>query len=143
MQTVVPMREVHPGDTRPGELPASAAPRPAARPAAAPAPARSAFWPLLLGLAALTLWLGYQAWQLDKDRRQLRAVQAETAPRLEAATQLRRSLDLLAADTQRLADAGNGNARVLVDELRRRGITINPAAPATGVAAEPAAAASR
>ncbi len=141
MQTVVPMRDTKHADTTPGELPAAAA-RPAPRPApvAAATPARSAFWPLLLGLAALTLWLGYQAWQLDKDRRQLQAAQAEAAPRIEAAAQLRRSLDLLAADTQRLADAGNGNARVLVDELRRRGITINPAAPATGTANAPAVA---
>jgi hypothetical protein len=32
---------------------------------------------------------------------------------------------LLAADTQRLANAGNVIARVIADELRRRGVTIS------------------
>ena len=50
---------------------------------------------------------------------------------METAQRLRRSLDLLAADTQRLADGGNGNAKVLVEELKKRGITINAAATTT------------
>jgi hypothetical protein len=32
---------------------------------------------------------------------------------------------MLALETQKLADAGNPNARTVVDELRKRGITIN------------------
>ena len=95
--------------------------------------------PLLLGLLAVTAWLGVQAWQLEQDRQQLLATQATMAPTLDKAGQLRRSLDLLAADTQRLADGGNGNARLLVDELRKRGITINPNSPPV----QPAASADR
>ena len=48
------------------------------------------------------------------------------------------SLDGLAAATQRLADRGNPNAALLVMELSKRGITINPqagAAAAAGTAA--------
>jgi hypothetical protein len=88
----------------------------------------------MLGLLALLAWLGYQAWQLDQDRRQLEVARGNLQPTVETAQRLRRSLDLLAADTQRLADGGNGNAKVLVEELKKRGITINPGAatpPAT------------
>jgi hypothetical protein len=31
----------------------------------------------------------------------------------------------MAVETQKLADLGNANARLIVDELRKRGITIN------------------
>jgi hypothetical protein len=149
-QTVVAMREARASEAPPARAAAAhaatpgpaaavdpgtahAAPR-AAEPATPAAPVRSAFLPLLLGLLALVAVLGHQAWQLDQDRRQLQAAHDGTAPRIEAATRLRRSLDLLAADTQRLADSGNAPARVLVEELRRRGITINTAATATGTA---------
>lgn len=163
-QTVVAMREARVADTAPARATAAPATTPAPAPAPAPAasaspaeppgkaaaapatnaaPVRSAFVPLLLGLTALVAVLGHQAWQLDQDRRQLQAAHDGTAPRIEAANQLRRSLDLLAADTQRLADGGNAPARVLVEELRRRGITINAAATTAGTAAAAAPAASR
>lgn len=154
MQTVVTMREAkaaetaqaHPSTHAPAHSPAhSPTTARATEPVAAAAPVRSAFLPLLLGLTALLGALAHQAWQLDQERRQLQAAQDGTAPRLEAASQLRRSLDLLAADTQRLADGGNAPARALVEELRRRGITINATATATGggTAAAAAPAASR
>jgi hypothetical protein len=55
---------------------------------------------------------------------------------VDNAGKLRASLDALAADTQRLADTGNANAALLVAELKKRGITINPnpSPPAPAVA---------
>ena len=129
MKTVVAMRE----SIAPETLFAAAADAPVAAPAARREPAadmRTAFVPVLLGLLAVTAWLGHQAWLLAQDRQQLQLAQAVMQPTVEKSAQLRRSLDLLASDTQRLADAGNGNARVLVDELRKRGITINPGSAA-------------
>lgn len=139
MQTVVAMREAKAHDAPATPSPVAAEPASAAAaslPHLAPAP-RTAFLPLLLGLLALTAWLGHQAWLLDQDRQQLQAAQAGLQPTVEKAGGLRQSLDRLAADTQRLADAGNGNARVLVDELRKRGITINPGTAATPNPAAP------
>lgn len=86
----------------------------------------SAFLPLLLGLLALAVWLGLQVWQLATDRESLQAAHAAQQPTVDNAAKLRTSLDALAADTQRLADAGNPNAKLLVDELKKRGVTINP-----------------
>ncbi|HNT37985.1 MAG TPA: hypothetical protein PKO45_02580 [Rubrivivax sp.] len=133
MQTVIPMREE--GPARDGRLPPEGRPVAAAQPAqAAPAargrPAHGPFLPLLLGLAALLTVLLHQLWQLEQERQQLGATLQSAGPQMAAAQQLRQALDRLAADTQRLADEGNAPARTLVDELRRRGITINAAAPA-------------
>ena len=105
---------------------------------------RSAFAPLLLGLLAVLGWLGFQTWQFYMERQALQAAFASQQQTVDSAGKLRATLDTLAADTQRLADAGNPNARTLVDELKKRGVTINAAqantAPAPGTsAASPAA----
>ena len=94
--------------------------------AAQPAP-RSAFAPLLLGGLALLGWLAFQAQQQYAERQILQTAYASQQQTVDNAGKLRASLDLLAADTQRLADSGNPNARALVEELKKRGVTINSA----------------
>ena len=95
---------------------------------------RSPFVPMLLGGLALLGWLGFQTQQLINERQALQAAHTSQQQTVDNAGKLRASLDALAADTQRMADGGNPNARLLIDELRKRGITINtanpPAAPA-------------
>ena len=100
---------------------------------------RSAFAPLLLGGLAVLGWLGFQTWQFYAERQALQAAYASQQQTVDGAAKLRASLDTLAADTQRLADAGNPNARTLVEELKKRGVTISTA-PA-GAASAPGAAA--
>lgn len=87
---------------------------------------RGPFLPLLLGLLALVIWFSLQAWALFDERSRLREAHASQQQTVDNASKLRQSLDAIAADTQRLANAGNPNARLLVDELRKRGVTINP-----------------
>lgn len=70
-------------------------------------------------------------YQLARESQQLTQLHAGQDAQVEAAGKVRASLDTVAAATARLADSGNVNARILVAELRRRGITINPAVPAT------------
>jgi hypothetical protein len=126
MQTVVTMR-----DPRPEAIPRAEA---AAGTPRAPAPQRQAsphdFLPLLLALLAVAGWTGFQAWQLLHERQQLQEARAGLQPALERATLLRQSLDQLATDTRRLADGGHAPARALVDELARRGVTIQMPPPA-------------
>lgn len=96
------------------------------------------FVPLLLGGIALLLSFAYQTYQLWVEGTALQTAHAGQQQTVDKAGQLRASLDAIAADTQRLADAGNANARLLVEELRKRGITINPAAaPAAAAPAKP------
>lgn len=88
------------------------------------------FVPLLLGGIALLMSFAYQTYQLWVEGSALQAAHAGQQQTVDNAARLRASLDAIAADTQRLADSGNANARLLVEELRRRGITINAAASA-------------
>ncbi|MEO5734590.1 MAG: hypothetical protein ABIN96_13050 [Rubrivivax sp.] len=90
----------------------------------------SAFTPLLLGLLALCGLLGQQSFTAYQDRQGLLAAQAGQQTSVDSAAKLRASLDTLAADTQRLATAGNAGAAALVAQLRQRGITIDPNAAA-------------
>lgn len=104
--------------------------------AAAQAAGHSAFVPLLLGGLALLLMLGWQTVLLAGERSALQAAHAGQQQTVDNAGTLRTQLDALAADTQRLAEAGNPNAAILVAELKKRGITINPAAAAASAAAK-------
>ena len=156
MNTVVNLPQANPADaapTRPASEPlpvtahaeatpatdtsaaTHAAPHRPLRPALASTPLRSPFVPMLLGGMALLGWLGFQTYGLFTERESLAAAHTAQQQTVDNAGKLRTSLDALAADTQRIADAGNPSARLLVDELRKRGITIN--APAAA-AAKPA-----
>jgi F0F1-type ATP synthase membrane subunit b/b' len=98
----------------------------------------SAFVPVLMCALALLAGLGWQTYLLASERDALTAAHAGQQQTVDNASKLRASLDTLAADTQRLADGGNASAALLVAELKKRGITINPKA---GAAAEAGAAA--
>ena len=89
---------------------------------------RSAFVPVLLLALSVVGWLAFQSVQLLRERQQLATIEASLLPQEQNATKLRASLDSVATATAKLAAAGNANARVIVDELRRRGVTINPRA---------------
>ena len=91
---------------------------------------KSPFVPVLLVALALTVWLGFQTYQLVREVQQLAQLRARQDGPVEAAAKVRASLDSVATATALLAERGNGNARVIVDELRRRGITINQPGPA-------------
>ena len=107
-------------------------------PAATPAPGHSAFVPVLISLLALSAWAGAQLIELSSQRTNLQTAHASQQQTVDNAAKLRASLDALASDTQRLANAGNASAALLVDELRKRGVTINltppPAAAPAGSA---------
>jgi uncharacterized protein HemX len=89
----------------------------------------SAFVPALLLALAFVLWLAFQAVQLVREQQQLNVATANLQSQSQVATKLRTALDALATSTAKLAADGNANARVIVDELRKRGVTINPNPP--------------
>lgn len=107
---------------------------PHARP---PVPVRgkSPFAPVLLIALAMTAWFGFQAYQLVRERQQLAQLRRVQDGPVEAAAKVRASLDSVATATALLADRGNANARGIVEELRRRGITINQPGPAASAPA--------
>ena len=98
---------------------------------------RSPFLPMLLLALAVAGWSCFQAVQLLKERDNMRATIAAQEKSVQDSKKLRDSLDTVARETAQLADGGNQNAKLIVDELRKRGVTINlnpvpSSPPATG-----------
>ena len=91
---------------------------------------RSPFLPLLILMGSLAVWTGFQTYHLTTERSALATLRANQEAQVQQAQRVRQSLDQLATETQKLADAGNANARVVVEELRKRGVTINRPAQA-------------
>lgn len=107
--------------------------------AGAAAPARNVFVPGLLLALAVAGWSGFQTWQLVVERNNLAAAIAGQEPQVEQSRKVRAALENVATKTARIARAGNPNATVIVEELRKRGITIDPDGPLPGEQAPPAA----
>lgn len=89
--------------------------------------------PLLLVIVALVVWSAFQTVQLVKERQNIQTAQGNQEQVVANAKKMRAQLDALAAGTKRLADQGNANAQLIVQQLAKNGISINPnqqAAPA-------------
>jgi hypothetical protein len=99
--------------------------------------ARSPFVPMLLLAAAVLAVLVFQATQLVRDRSNLQQLRANQQQPIAEAQSLRAQLDGVAADTARLAEQGNVNARKVIEELEKRGIKINPERAAAAGTATP------
>ena len=97
---------------------------------------RSAFLPLLIVTVATTACGAFQSYQLVQESAALKTLAANQENLMQNAVKLRAQLDAIAGDTQRLANAGNASAQTIVNELRRRGITINADAKAPGAEGE-------
>ena len=92
-------------------------------------PGYSPFLPLLLLLIAAVVWPAFQCYQLVNEKQGLATVYANQTQPYENAGKLRALLDNLARETAVLADKGNPGAKMIIGELAKRGVTINPNAP--------------
>lgn len=88
------------------------------------------FVPILLLALAFLGWLLFQSTQLWNERTNLRNAWASQAQVVDNAAKMRAQLDGIASGAARLAQQGNPNAKLLVEELARRGVTINAPASA-------------
>jgi Tfp pilus assembly protein PilE len=91
-------------------------------------------WPALtLVVVAVLAWFAFQTVQLVRERTSLQAAKASQDATLAQAEKLRAQLDSIASKTLELAQQGNANATLIVQELARRGVSINASAvPARG-----------
>jgi hypothetical protein len=96
---------------------------------AAPRRQRSPFVPMLLLATTVLGATAFQTLLLFTGRGAL--VKAITAqdPQMEQSKKVRTALESIATRTARVAKAGNANATVIVEELRKRGISINADSP--------------
>lgn len=87
---------------------------------------------LAVVILALTMvgWFGLQTFQLVRERAHLRSLRENQESLLQQAQRVRGQLDSIARSTLELAHKGNQGAAVIVDQLARRGITINVNPPA-------------
>jgi len=85
-------------------------------------------WPLLAMLVAACLcWFGFQGWQLQREYGNLLEIRARSEAPLEQARKRRAQLESIMARTYELARKGNPRATLILQELARRGVSINPA----------------
>ena len=89
----------------------------------------SPFLPLVLLALGGVSWPAFQCYQLINEKQALSAVFSNQVRQFDDAGKLRISLDAIARETALLAGKGNASAKLVVDELARRGVTINPDAP--------------
>ena len=92
------------------------------------------FMPLLLVFVGSVIWMAFQTTQLWIERNTLSQLYANQEHTLVTAAKMRRQLDALASGVAKLAQGGNPHAKLIVDGLRRKGITINPSAKNTSAA---------
>lgn len=95
---------------------------------------KTSFFPLLVLSTALLAWFGFQSNELYQERNRLQIAKTAQEETFTKSQKMRSQLDVIAAGTQKLADSGNTGAQTVVNAMKARGITINPAA--TGVAAQ-------
>jgi hypothetical protein len=100
-----------------------------------PPVASSAFIPLLLLVIGSVTWTTFQCLQLTRERGRLQTAISGQDAQMEQSAKVRSALESLATRTAKLARAGNANATILVEELRKRGITIDPDSATTEIKA--------
>ena len=88
--------------------------------------------PLALVVVTVFVWAGFQTYQLVRDRQALQALRAGQESKIEGAAKVRARFDTLTRKTAELAAQGNPGAKLIVEELRKSGVTIpaSPSAPA-------------
>ena len=99
--------------------------------------AMSPFVPILVLALVMLAWFGFQATLLRAERDALREAMTDAAQvkRGADAKKLMESLDAIMRGTSQLADGGNPNARLIVDELKKHGVSYTPTKPASAVVA--------
>ncbi|HEY7218378.1 MAG TPA: hypothetical protein VH985_08285 [Candidatus Binatia bacterium] len=91
--------------------------------------------PLIITLAALTLYFGFQTLQSVSERSNLTAVKGNQDAAMLEAQKVQAQFKTLVTKTGQLADQGHAGAKMVMEELQKRGIGFAPeaAAPETKV----------
>ena len=84
--------------------------------------------PLALVVLAFFLITAYQTEQLVREHNALQTLQKAQEAGLIQASTMRAKFQMLAAETDKLAQAGDPGAKSVLDQLNAQGITIRPGA---------------
>jgi hypothetical protein len=96
------------------------------RPLATRAIERGANLPLTILLIALVLWFGFQTVQLATERANLGEARGHQEAAMQEAQKLRTQFESLISKTSELANKGHAGAKLVMEELQKRGMAARP-----------------
>lgn len=85
--------------------------------------------PLILTLAALTIYFGFQTLQFLYERNNLVMVKGSQESAIQEAQKIQAQFKTLVSKTGELADKGHAGAKMVMEELLKRGVSSAPQAP--------------
>jgi len=94
----------------------------------APRVERGANLPLTILLIALVLWFGFQTLQLASERANLGEARGHQEAAMQEAQKLRTQFESLISKTSELANKGHAGAKLVMEELQKRGMAAQPEA---------------
>ena len=86
--------------------------------------------PLIILLAALTVYFVFQTWQVAVERTNLGLVKANQDAAIQEAQRVQTQFKTLVTKTGQLAAQGHAGAKMVMEELQKRGLGGAPEAPA-------------
>jgi len=81
---------------------------------------------LALVVVSWSAWVVFQTTQLVSERTNLERLKVGQESAFQQSVKTRAEIDSIANDIARLATQGNSGAQLIVTELQKRGITIDP-----------------
>jgi hypothetical protein len=96
--------------------------------AAAPVESASSNLPLVITLIALLVFFGFQTLQLFSERSNLRLVKGNQEGAIQESQKIQQQFKTILTKTSELANQGHAGAKLVVDELQKRGLEFTPEA---------------
>ena len=90
----------------------------------------SVYIPVLIGLVALVGFLAFQAVELGQLRGVLISQRESQNAAIDSSDKMRRQLVTVATKTWELAQKGDADAKTVVDDFTKRGVSFAPQRPA-------------
>ena len=90
--------------------------------------------PLSLTLAALTIYFGFQTFQLLNERSNLTLVKGSQQAAIQEAQKIQTQFQSLVNKVSELADKGHAGAKMVMEELLNRGVGAGPETKASSKA---------
>jgi F0F1-type ATP synthase membrane subunit b/b' len=81
--------------------------------------------PVILVIVSLLVLMGFLTYEAVQDREALLDLQRAQEPTIQQAIKVRQQLETLAGGTTQLATEGDENAKAIVDEMKRQGVTLS------------------
>jgi hypothetical protein len=92
-----------------------------------PAPEKSATnWALILTLVGLLLWFGFQTLQLLRERTSFGLAKESQDAAIQESQKIQSQFQTIMTKTAELAAKGHPGAKMVIEELRKRGVGLAP-----------------